>query len=125
MSHEQEISELILYVTDMRRKFNVKLDDHLFIIQRQNERIERQNQILNEQREVIDELAWQIRDLRDAVRQCNENKSMCVCNYENHEPKYKRNYVAPTNPSSHISGRDRSHTRLQIGRNTTIYFLFY
>lgn len=90
MSHEEEISELIMYVTDMRRTFNRKLDDHLFIMQQQNERIEKQIRTIDEQREVIDELAWQIRDLRDSIRQVKETTSRCVCNYENHQPRSKR-----------------------------------
>lgn len=87
--HEDEISEIIEYITGMRRTFNRKLDDHLFIMEQQNHRIEEQYRIIDEQRVVIDELAWQIRDLRDSVRQVSEQKSNCVCNYENHVSRHR------------------------------------
>lgn len=91
MAQEEEISEIIFYITDMKRSFNRKLDDHLFIMQQQNERIEKQMRIIDEQKEVIDELAWQIRDLRDSIRRVKESKSHCVCNYENHQSsRFKR-----------------------------------
>lgn len=87
--HEDEISEIIEYVTGMRRTFNRKLDDHLFIMEQQNHRIDEQYRIIDEQRVIIDELAWQIRDLRDSVRQVSEQKSNCVCNYENHVSRHR------------------------------------
>lgn len=87
--HEDEISEIIEYITGMRRTFNRKLDDHLFIMEQQNHRIEEQYRVIDEQRVVIDELAWQIRDLRDSVRQVSEQKSNCVCNYENHVSRHR------------------------------------
>lgn len=92
MSLEEEFSEMIMYVTEMRRSFNRKLDDHLFIMQQQNERIDKQMRFIEEQKEVIDELAWQIRDLRASIRQVKESNknNICVCNYENHQPRYKR-----------------------------------
>lgn len=93
MSHPHEdvdeISEIIEYITGMRRTFNRKLDDHLFIMEQQNHRIEEQYRVIDEQRVIIDELAWQIRDLRDSVRQVSEQKSSCVCNYENHVSKHR------------------------------------
>ena len=66
MSHDDEITEIIEYITGMRRTFNRKLDDHLFIIEQQNHRIEEQYRIIDEQR-----------------------KSNCACNYENHVSKYR------------------------------------
>lgn len=107
MSHAEEISELIMYVTDMRRTFNRKLDDHLFIMEQQNDRIEKQIRTIDEQREVIDELAWQIRDLRDSIRQVKETTSRCVCNYENHQPLY---------PKRRESLRDTIDSRMRLGR---------
>lgn len=73
MSRDDEIDELILYVTDMRRSFTRKMDEQLFIIQEQNDRIRRQRRTIDEQKEVVDELAWQIRDLRDSVRRVKES----------------------------------------------------
>lgn len=73
MSREDEIDELIMYVTDMRHSFTRKLDDQLFIIQEQNDRIRHQQRTIDEQKEVVDELAWQIRDLRDSVRRVKES----------------------------------------------------
>lgn len=70
--HDDEISELIEYISGLRRTFNRKLDDHLFIIEQQRERIDFQQHLIDDQRAVVDELAWQIRDLRDSVRQCCE-----------------------------------------------------
>lgn len=99
--HEDEIGEIIEYITGMRRTFNRKLDDHLFIMEQQNHRIEEQYRIIDEQRIIIDELAWQIRDLRDSVRQVSEQKSSCVCNYENHVSRY----------------RNKDHNSVQAGNN--------
>lgn len=73
MSREDEIDELIMYVTDMRHSFTRKLDDQLYIIQEQNDRIRQQQRTIDEQKEVVDELAWQIRDLRDSVRRVKES----------------------------------------------------
>lgn len=58
---EEEFDELLLYVAGLKKTFGRKLDDHLFIIQQQNQR-------LDDQARLIDELAWQIRDLRASVR---------------------------------------------------------
>lgn len=59
-------------VRDLHHKFNRKLDDHLFIIQQQRDRIDYQQQQIDGQRFLIDELAWQIRDLRDSLRKSDE-----------------------------------------------------
>lgn len=107
--HEDEISEIIEYITGMRRTFNRKLDDHLFIMEQQNHRIEEQYRIIDEQRIIIDELAWQIRDLRDSVRQVSEQKSNCVCNYENHVSRHRNNDT--------VQGTNRKDFRIeQIGK---------
>lgn len=58
---EEEFDELLLYVAGLKKTFARRQDDHLFIIQQQNERLEDQSRL-------IDELAWQIRDLRASVR---------------------------------------------------------
>lgn len=58
---EEEFDELLLYVAGLKKTFDRKMDDHLFIIQQQIER-------LDDQARLIDELAWQIRDLRASVR---------------------------------------------------------
>lgn len=75
-----ELEELVYYISEMKRSFNRKLDDHLFIIQQQNNKIDEQTQ-------VIEELSWQLRDLRDSVRQLSHKPSQCKCNYENHLPR--------------------------------------
>lgn len=62
---EEEFDELVVYVAGLKKTFSRKLDDHLFIIQQQNER-------LDEQARLIDEIAWQIRDLRASVRSVDE-----------------------------------------------------
>lgn len=110
--HEDEISEIIEYITGMRRTFNRKLDDHLFIMEQQNHRIEEQYRIIDEQRVIIDELAWQIRDLRDSVRQVSEQKSSCVCNYENHVSRHR------SKENDAIQGSNRRDFRIEeIGKN--------
>lgn len=114
MSHEDELSEIIEYVTGMRRTFNRKLDDHLFIMEQQNHRIEEQYRIIEEQRAVIDELAWQIRDLRDSVRQVSEQKSSCVCNYENH--------VSRNRNKSSSQGSGRRDLRVELIGNFVFNF---
>lgn len=74
MSHiiDDEYSEIILYVTELRRKFYRKLENQMFVIEQQRDRIDYQQRQIDDQRVIIDELAWQIRDLRDSVRQCTE-----------------------------------------------------
>lgn len=75
MSHiidDDEYSELVSYVTELRRKFCSKLENQMLIIEQQRDRIDFQQRQIDDQRSVIDELAWQIRDLRDSVRQCSE-----------------------------------------------------
>lgn len=74
MSHiiDEEYSEIISYVTELRRKFYRKLENQMFIIEQQRDRIDYQQRQIDDQRGIIDELAWQIRDLRDSVRQCTE-----------------------------------------------------
>lgn len=57
----EEFDELVVYVASLKKSFSRKLDDHLFIIQQQNQR-------LDDQTRLIDELAWQVRDLRASVR---------------------------------------------------------
>ncbi len=115
--HEDEIGEIIEYITGMRRTFNRKLDDHLFIMEQQNHRIEEQYRIIDEQRVIIDELAWQIRDLRDSVRQVSEQKSNCVCNYENHVSRHRNK------DNNGIYGSNRRDLRIeQIGK---IFFSFF
>lgn len=59
-------------VRELQQKFSRKLDDHLFIIQQQRDRIDYQQQQIDGQRFLIDELAWQIRDLRDSLRKSDE-----------------------------------------------------
>lgn len=62
---EDEFDELVLYVAGLKKTLARKMDDHLFLIQQQNER-------LDDQARLIDELAWQIRDLRASVRSVND-----------------------------------------------------
>lgn len=61
----EEFDELVVYVASLKKSFSRKLDDHLFIIQQQNQR-------LDDQTRLIDELAWQVRDLRASVRSVND-----------------------------------------------------
>lgn len=74
MSHiiDGEYSEIISYVTELRRKFYRKLEKQMFVVEQQRDRIDYQQRQIDDQRGIIDELAWQIRDLRDSVRQCTE-----------------------------------------------------
>ncbi|XP_055684410.1 uncharacterized protein LOC129790743 [Lutzomyia longipalpis] len=58
---DKEFNELVFYVSGMKQQLNTQER----IIQMQNNRIE-------EQGRVIDELAWQLRDLRAAVREVRE-----------------------------------------------------
>ncbi|XP_055296903.1 uncharacterized protein LOC129565741 isoform X2 [Sitodiplosis mosellana] len=52
----------------LSRKFNQQLRN-------QSDQIERQQGELNHQCDIIKELSWQIRDLRDSVRKCNDQIS--------------------------------------------------
>lgn len=74
MSHiiDDEYSEIVLYVTELRRKFYRKLENQKLVIEQQRDRIDYQQRQIDDQRVIIDELAWQIRDLRGSVRQCTE-----------------------------------------------------
>lgn len=82
---EEEFDELVVYVAGLKKTFSRRLDDHLFIIQQQNQR-------LDDQTRLIDELAWQIRDLRASVRSVEQNVLR-------EHPNGKRGPV-PRNPNS-------------------------
>lgn len=110
MSHviDDEYSEIISYVTELRRKFYRKLESQMFIIEQQRDRQEYQQRQIDDQRVVIDELAWQIRDLRDSVRQCTE-KMYAIDGCTNCVSIRKENIEIPTssnkgkvNRQSHI-----------------------
>lgn len=74
----EEFDELVYFISGMKKSFNRKLDDHLFIIQQQQNKIDQMSHI-------IDELSWQLRELRDSVRQVNEKSGAhCKCDYANH-----------------------------------------
>lgn len=74
----EEFDELVYFISGMKKSFNRKLDDHLFIIQQQQNKIDQMSHI-------IDELSWQLRELRDSVRQVNEkSEAHCKCDYANH-----------------------------------------
>lgn len=118
MSHsrEDEYNEMILYVSELRRKFNSKLDDQLFLIEQQRNRIEYQQQQIDDQRIIIEELAWQIRDLRDSVRQCSEKIDNHRCdddftiNRRDHNDRSlasRRNFTR----QSHVEGKEISRRR--------------
>lgn len=65
-------ADVMTAVRELRQKFNRKLEDHLFIMQQQRDRIDNQQQQIDGQRFLIEELAWQIRDLRDSLRKSDE-----------------------------------------------------
>lgn len=65
---DQLRSEFYETISNLNRKFNKKIKEHM-------NRIERQQDQLNHQNGIIEELAWQIRDLRDSLRKCNEQIS--------------------------------------------------
>lgn len=67
---DQLKNEFQLTISELNRKFNKKLKVHLNQIERQQDQVNHQNGI-------IDELVWQIRELRDSVRKCNE-KILCT-----------------------------------------------
>lgn len=99
MSREEELDELIVYISGMRRAFQRKVDDHTFIIDQQRDRIEYQQHLIDDQRMVIDELAWQLRDLRDSVRQCCEkiaefSAEQCRNRDQDRNQNQNRNFVA-------------------------------
>ena len=99
MSREEELDELIVYISGMRRAFQRKVDDHTFIIDQQRDRIEYQQHLIDDQRMVIDELAWQLRDLRDSVRQCCEkiaefSAEKCRDRDQDRNQNQNRNYLA-------------------------------
>lgn len=132
-SEPDEIDEIIVYITGMRRAFNRKLDDHLFIMQQQNKRIDEQTRTIDDQKQIIDELAWQIRDLRDSVRKVSEqtkNHSCVCCNKnENRETKLKllNKNVNTTNTSTtthHHHRADNVKKRLNNGIYTNFFLLF-
>lgn len=81
----EEFDELVYFISGMKKSFNRKLDDHLFIIQQQQNKIDQMSHI-------IDELSWQLRELRDSVRQVNEkSEAHCKCDYANHISKSSQN----------------------------------
>lgn len=90
-------------VVQLNRKFNRYMRN-------QSHQIERQQDELNHQCGVIEELAWQIRDLRDSLRKCNDQISRlqskyCVECAKNHMKLNipAANRAHPT--SEHVAGR--------------------
>lgn len=82
-SNDDELSELKLLILELSQQFNRKFEDQAHIIRQQRDRLESQQQQLHNQCAIIEELAWQIRDLRDAVRKCNEKVSNVIHSKEN------------------------------------------
>lgn len=126
MSRDDEIDELIMYVTDLRHSFTRKLDDHLCIIQDQNDRIRNQQRTIAEQKEVVDELAWQIRDLRDSVRRVKESVAAsngCVGCQQNKSTSQKTTNNNQQRSVPQAAPRRRGELVEDIGRdsNETLY----
>lgn len=110
--HTEENLELILYINNLRKTFNRKLDDQLVLIGEQRERIDFQQQLIGEQRITMDELAWQIRDLRDSVRQCCEKiekyevqlrEQCCECHHDDNSNKKNSNNKIDVNNNNNNS----------------------
>lgn len=109
---DQLKSELQLTISELNRKFNKKLKVHL-------NQIERQQYQINHQNGIIDELVWQIRELRDSVRKCNEQISCSQSKYciecaKNHMTLDISTMSDNTKQSDHVAGK----------RKITV-FLFY
>lgn len=102
---DQLKSEFYETITELNRKFIRKLKEHL-------NRIEQQEIQLHRQNGVIEELAWQIRDLRDSLRECNErvsrpsSREYCI---ECAKSRMKLNIPTAndTKQSDHVAGRGK------------------
>lgn len=81
--NSDELSELKSLILELSQQFNRKFEDQARIIRQQQDRLESQQQQLHNQCAIIEELAWQIRDLRDSVRKCNEKISNVVHSKQN------------------------------------------
>lgn len=73
--NSDDLNEIKLFILELSQQFNRKFVDQSRIIRQQRDRLEFQQEQLNNQRAIIEELAWQIRDLRDSVRNCSEKIS--------------------------------------------------
>lgn len=120
---QDEFDELVLYVAGLKKTFGRKLDDHLFIIQQQNQR-------LDDQTRLIDELAWQIRDLRASVRSVNDKlksvqsqgQGTCQCDSDNYaiEVNSRRSSGASTLRRSQSLTRPRTTTTMRTILNEEV-----
>lgn len=120
---QDEFDELVLYVAGLKKTFGRKLDDHLFIIQQQNQR-------LDDQTRLIDELAWQIRDLRASVRSVNDKlksvqsqgQGTCQCDSDNYaiEMNSRRSSGASTLRRSQSLTRPRTTTTMRTILNEEV-----
>lgn len=73
-----ESGGLMRRITRLERKFQQTMDDQLFIIEQQRDRIDHQQQQLDDQRILIEELTWQFSEFRDSAQKCNENVSLLL-----------------------------------------------
>lgn len=112
-----ESSRTKKWTEDFERKFRNKFDDHLHIIEKQRDRLDKQQEQLKYQRGIIEELAWQIRDLRDSVRECTEQiKSL---KYDECRKSELRLHMPRINESEH-STRPTGKT----GQNVSVSLVF-
>lgn len=133
-----EYSKVMLFVTEMRRKLNRTMDDQIFMIEQQRDRIDYQQQQINDIRVIIEELAWQIRDLRDSVRRCNETVSSSSQQCSDHSETENLSEInIPTaiesnlRQSNHVSGRkmfsfsnSTFHQCLDFNFSFTFHFIY-
>lgn len=61
------------WVAKLERKLQRTMDDQLFIIEQQRDRIDHQQHQLDDQRILIEELTWQLHELNESIKKCNAN----------------------------------------------------
>lgn len=66
------------WVTKLERKLQQTMDDQLFIIRQQRDRIDHQQHQLDDQRILIEELTWQLHELNESIKKCNDNVSILL-----------------------------------------------
>lgn len=121
MVSREEFTELIYYISELKHQYSSKIDEQTIKI--------------NDQSGVIEELLWQIRELSDKLRQMNQkvvdvetalgesrrrgdDKSSCVCRYENHIPAIRANHsIFSRQQTSMLSNRKNSARVAKKGKN--------
>lgn len=130
-SKSDEGSDIVRRMVRLERKFQQTMDDQLFIIEQQRDRIDHQQQQLDDQRILIEELTWQLSAFGESMQKCNESVSLLLQNRASTNGTHKRS--EKTSKRSVAKGTNRNYAsgewnwapsfRLTTGRVSVRYLL--